>query len=326
MKYVRWLVTILLVGWLLTLIDLGETLRILATARFDLIAVVLLVIMAIRVIMAWRWLYVMRMLGIEARFIEVFRVTMISMTLSLIMPGGHAAVDAYRTWSMSRLRGSMSTIMASVAADRVFGFYSLILMAFIGTLMATDIPGEIDLGAGVAWLFAIATMACLLLVAVGPRLITGSAVLLSWWPKARGAVTQVAQRLQDGNLLRRIAIPSTLLALPVQLLRGIEFYLIYTAVGADVELTLMLIFAPLVFLLMLLPISIGGAGVREASFYLLLAPLGISADAVVATGVLFHLLGIIIGLPGALWISRGPKMTDSVDMNGEPSVGSGQPK
>jgi len=317
----RWSVTILLVGWLLTLIDLRETLRILATARLDLVLLVLAVLVAIRLFMAWRWWYVLRVLGVDARFIEVFRITMISIALSLVMPGGHAAVDAYRTWSMSRLRGTMSTIIASVAADRIFGFYSLILLAFLAVLLAPDLPGEIDWRSTISWAFAGATIIVAVLVGVGPKLISSSASLLLWWPRARGAVMKVADHLRDRNTLRRISIPSTLLALPVQILRGVEFYLIYKAVGADIGLLFMLIYAPLVFFLMLLPISVAGIGVREGSFYLFLAPHGVSVETIVAAGVLFHVLGIIMGLPGAMWISKRSVVEEISSVSAEPPAG-----
>jgi hypothetical protein len=48
----RWAVTIALAAWLLTLIDIGETLRILAGTRLDLVAAVLGVLFAIRLFMA----------------------------------------------------------------------------------------------------------------------------------------------------------------------------------------------------------------------------------------------------------------------------------
>lgn len=102
------------------------------------------------------------------------------------------------------------------------------------------------------------------------------------------------------------------MAVPVQILRGVEFYLIFKAIGVDIGLTAMLIYSPLVFLLMLLPVSIAGLGVREGSFYLFLTPYGVSVDAIVAAGAIFHVLGILMGLPGALWVSKSPVVAEGV--------------
>jgi uncharacterized protein (TIRG00374 family) len=311
-KILRWSGTIILLGWLLTLIDLRHTVRILTAARLDLVAAALAVLVLIRVFMAWRWMYVLTKLGIHARFLEVFRITMVSIALGLVMPGGHAAVDAYRTWSMSRLRGSVSLITASVAADRVFGLYSLVLVSFLATLLVADIPGDVDWRSLVAWTFLVASLITVAMVVAGPRLLSLASRLFSWWPRAMRAVERVASHLHAGDTLRRIAIPSTMMALPVQILRGVEFYLIFKAIGVDIGLIAMLIYSPLVFLLMLLPVSVAGLGIREGSFYLFLTPYGVSVDEIVAAGAIFHVLGVLLGLPGALWVSRSPVAPEAI--------------
>jgi hypothetical protein len=61
-----------MVTWLLTLVDIGEMLRVLAGTRLDFMAAVLAVLVAIRSFIPWRWLYVLRVLRVEARLIEVF--------------------------------------------------------------------------------------------------------------------------------------------------------------------------------------------------------------------------------------------------------------
>jgi uncharacterized membrane protein YbhN (UPF0104 family) len=307
MKYLRWLGTLALIVWILSLIDFRKTLELLATTRLDLILLVFVVLLLIRLFMAWRWLYVLRVLRIKAGFLEVFRITMISIALSLVMPGGHATVDAYRTWSLSRIKGSVSTVTASVVADRIFGSYSLVLLAFIAIIFVRNSSLEIDWLPLVAGIFGIATLAVLLLVIFGPTLIHRSAWFLSWWPKGREGLESVAAQLKDGSVLRKIAIPSTLLALPVQVLRAVEFFLIYKAIGVDIGLGYMLLYTPIIFVVMELPISVAGIGLREGGFYVLLAPHGVTVDAVVAAGILFHVVGVLMGLPGAVWVSRGSR-------------------
>jgi uncharacterized membrane protein YbhN (UPF0104 family) len=311
MKTLRWSGSILLLAWLLSQIDVHATLHTLASAQVSLLVWAFVVLMAVRVLIAWRWLYVLRLLGIGASFLEVFRITMVSVTLGLVMPGGLAAIDAYRTWSMSRLRGSMSIVTASVAADRVFGLYSLIAVSFLATLLtAQSLSGRFALEVVVSWAFATATVITITIVFLGPRLLSLFANAFRFWPRGHRAVGRIAAHLQDGDLLKIIAIPSTLMALPVQVLRGVGFYLVFKAIDVDIGLAEMLVYAPLVFTLMLLPVSVGGIGVREGSFYLLLSSHGVSLEAVVVAGALYHFLGILLGLPGGLWIARGPSVAE----------------
>src|SRR4029453_12248670 len=66
---------------------------------------------------------------------------------------------------------------------------------------------------------------------------------------------------------------------------------------------------PLLFLIMLIPFTINGLGVREAFFIAFLGRFGVSADAAFGTGFLFYAMAIGASLPGALimlWESLRP--------------------
>ena len=61
---------------------------------------------------------------------------------------------------------------------------------------------------------------------------------------------------------------------------------------------------PLLFLVMLVPFTVNGIGVREAFFVSFLGKLGVPADDAFACGFLFFLMTIMLALPGVaviLW-------------------------
>jgi uncharacterized membrane protein YbhN (UPF0104 family) len=72
------------------------------------------------------------------------------------------------------------------------------------------------------------------------------------------------------------------------------------SLGLDVELAVIAFAAPLVSIATLLPVSIGGIGIREASYALLLAPYGVTTSQAVALGLLqysgFLICTLIAGL------------------------------
>ena len=70
-----------------------------------------------------------------------------------------------------------------------------------------------------------------------------------------------------------------------------------------------MIFGPLLFLVMLVPFTINGLGVREAFFVAFLGRFGVDADAAFATGFLFYVVTVATAVPGAvilLWRSVRP--------------------
>ena len=59
---------------------------------------------------------------------------------------------------------------------------------------------------------------------------------------------------------------------------------------------------PLLFLVMLVPFTINGLGVREAFFVSFLGKLGVSADSAFAVGLIFFLMTLLLALPGLVII------------------------
>lgn len=63
--------------------------------------------------------------------------------------------------------------------------------------------------------------------------------------------------------------------------------------------TVMLAFIPVVAIAQVLPISVGGLGLREGALVLLLQPLGVSAAKATALGLLLYALNMVVSLLGA---------------------------
>ena len=59
---------------------------------------------------------------------------------------------------------------------------------------------------------------------------------------------------------------------------------------------------PLLFLVMLVPFTVNGLGVREAFFVSFLGRLGVNADDAFATGFLFFLMTLLLAAPGLIVI------------------------
>ena len=70
------------------------------------------------------------------------------------------------------------------------------------------------------------------------------------------------------------------------------------AVGIDLSPLPYVVLGPLLFLVMLVPFTVNGLGVREAFFVSFLGKLGVSADAAFACGFLFFVMTVLLALPG----------------------------
>jgi uncharacterized membrane protein YbhN (UPF0104 family) len=89
-----------------------------------------------------------------------------------------------------------------------------------------------------------------------------------------------------------------------QLIRVGAIYASGRAVGIHLSLLPYVVLGPLLFLVMLVPFTINGLGVREAFFVSFLGRLDVGHDAAFACGFLFFVMTLLLALPGlaiVLW-------------------------
>ena len=94
------------------------------------------------------------------------------------------------------------------------------------------------------------------------------------------------------------------LTLGVQAVRVLAIWSAGKAVGVDLSPRPYYVMGPLLFLVMLVPFTVNGIGVREAFFVDFLGKLAVSHDKAFACGFLFFVMTILLALPGVavlLW-------------------------
>jgi hypothetical protein len=108
-------------------------------------------------------------------------------------------------------------------------------------------------------------------------------------------------------------IKVVLLSVLLQLVIVVWYFAVTRSVGIDVPLWNLMLTVPLVELLVMLPITVGGIGVREVAFSALLGPFGIAAkDAISFSLLAFMIATMIRVLSGTLLLWRFVWKRDSL--------------
>jgi uncharacterized membrane protein YbhN (UPF0104 family) len=97
------------------------------------------------------------------------------------------------------------------------------------------------------------------------------------------------------------------------------------SIGTDLPVSFWFAAVPLVALAMVLPISIGGVGVREGGLAVLLAPYGVPSEKAVAIGLLWFLMSIVCGLIGGMMFLADRHPIPSADAPGEGNAAPARP-
>jgi uncharacterized membrane protein YbhN (UPF0104 family) len=207
--------------------------------------------------------------------------------------------DAVRGW-LGSPPGSRTRAYASVLVDRVTVLGCALVLAWLALAGAGGMPVALvaALG-GASGAYGAGLAAVLAAGLVAPRLGASAgrpgALAVEAWQAARGSLA--------GRLLAR----TTLLGFAYEALAVTSVWLLARSLAVDVSWPELAVVIPPVLILAALPVSIGGLGVREASYVGLLAPLGVSATEATLLGLVTGLVYALVTLPGALVLARRPR-------------------
>ncbi|MEM0987901.1 MAG: lysylphosphatidylglycerol synthase transmembrane domain-containing protein [Pseudomonadota bacterium] len=133
-----------------------------------------------------------------------------------------------------------------------------------------------------------------------------------WGRLAAGTADSLAQ-LRQTFRRPRLAVIAVLCSLMIHGLAILAAWLMGRQIGLDAPLWQYLIVVPLVWIITMVPASVGGLGVREASFGALFGAFGAVPETGVALGALVSassILGILLGGLLAAFLPRPEKATD----------------
>lgn len=307
----RWLrvvatlvVTSLAVAYILSKIDVGKTAHIIGSASIPWLILSACLTLVTVPPMAWRWQQLLRVRGVHDTVAWLTRAYFVSYAFGQVLPTSVGG-DAWRIFETSRKhRGNTTPVTGSVLLERSLGGAVTLVLAGVGLLLAI---GRYAIGAYL-WIEAVFVVAT---IAVGFVFFSRSIRrrLAFGMPYARRLRLEAPARAVYDGLHGYRDHPGTLLVVAAvtaaaQLTRVVAIYASARAVGIHLGLLPYVVLGPLLFLVMLVPFTVNGIGVREAFFVSFLGKLGVNSDAAFATGFLFFIMTILLALPGVailLW-------------------------
>jgi uncharacterized protein (TIRG00374 family) len=293
-------VTGLCLAYLIWKIDLSKTLHILAHANFGyFLGAVAIMVLSVWP-MAWRWQRLLVARGIHDRLSWLVRAYFVAYTAGQVLPTavGGDAVRIYETARRHPTRGG--AVAGSVLLERALGGAATLALAAVGFALAL---GHYDVGAYLwiegAFVFGTLVLAVALFSRRMRPLLARTAPLLRAVRLER-PVRSVYEGIHAYREHPGLLFGVFTLTLAVQAVRVLAIWLSGKAVGVDLSPRPYYVMGPLLFLVLLLPVSVNGIAVRESFFVSFLGHLGVDAVKAFATGFLFFVVTLALSLPGAL--------------------------
>ncbi|HEY7017825.1 MAG TPA: lysylphosphatidylglycerol synthase transmembrane domain-containing protein [Gaiellaceae bacterium] len=296
-------VTGLCTAYLIWKIDISRTLHLLAHAHVAYFLGAVAIMIGSVWPMAWRWQRLLEARAIHDRLSWLTRAYFVAYTAGQLLPTavGGDAVRIYETARRHPGRGGQ--VAGSVLLERALGGAATLALAGVGFVLAV---GRYDVGAYL-WIegaFVIATI--VLAVALFSRRVRP--LLAKTVPLLRAVRLERPIRAAYEGIHAYRGHPALLvgvftLTLAVQAVRVLAIWLAGRAVGVDLSPRPYYVMGPLLFLVLLLPVSVNGIAVRESFFVSFLGNLGVNADKAFATGFLFFVVTLCLSVPGAFLLA-----------------------
>jgi glycosyltransferase 2 family protein len=204
--------------------------------------------------------------------------------------------DVLRISRCSKDTGSTEVSFAAVVLERLTGFVALPLLTFVGFAARPDL-----LETSRAWIAIV--------IAVGTLLVLGVILVLSASPSLAGRFVHRANWTRFIGIVHvgvdrlrrdpRDAVGALAAAVAYQMTVIAAVYCAVHTIGLTIPNGAVFAFIPAVAMIQVLPISVGGLGVREGMLALLLHPLGVPTGQAVALGLLWYGMTIVVSLLGA---------------------------
>lgn len=282
-------VTIGVLAFLAHTIEIGASLDRLKAIGWASAAAALAILFAQIIVVGLRWHLVARVVSGALPLARTTRVALISQFVSLALPSTLGG-DAARLLFARRAGIPINRALSGIVLDRVVG------IAAVGVLMVALLPAFLGLvGDPVARLAMIASCASIALAFAGFVLLSNPAMRAlarHRFGKPIGAAIRDARALAGAP--ERAAIAAT--AMLVQAMSVAAIWALALGLGVRLDLLACLVMLPPIGLTAMLPISIGGWGVREGAMVAGLGLVGVAASDALALSIASGLVQMAAGM------------------------------
>jgi len=295
LNLLRIVISLGLLAFLLAKVGMRETWESLRGANVGyLLAVFLLYLLSI-VLRSYRWRIFLNAQGVRASLPKLISLYLIGVFFNLVLPSGFGG-DVVRIYELSQHSSRTASSITTVFMDRLSGFLALFAMAASALAFSYRlVPPEVG----------VTIIAIFLASLVG----TGALFSHPLWRRLRGlpllsslahkeSVKELYLSAQTYSLVPFVQAISLSLAFNILLM--IMNYLAALSFGVRISFWYFLLFIPIISFLLVLPISLGGLGVREGAYLYLFSRVGVPSSSALAISLSIYAVTVATGLIGAL--------------------------
>lgn len=247
-----------------------------------------------KLIASYRWKILLEVQNINVSLIALYKVNLLGLVFNSILPStiGGESVRIY--WLMREYPQNKTASIVATLTDKLLGVIALIFLVFIALPFNALIDQQIRI-TGMLILGAFLLILVIIIWSPGsglPNLLRR--IMFTEWLKKN--FDEIINVLVKYGKARSSLLVAFLIAVIFQSISVGNQYLRFQAIGVEVSPLFLFLAIPITTLILTIPISIGGLGLREFSLTRLLAVVGIGDYEVVAYTLVGYSVILILSI------------------------------
>jgi glycosyltransferase 2 family protein len=258
---------------------------------------------------ALRWREISALCHAPLTDLQAFRYNMIGAFFNQTLPSSIGG-DAVRLWLLNRTGAGWRAATYSILTDRAVGFIALAL------IIVASLPWSYDMIGDSKGRVALVFVDVAALLAGGGFLVLGRlnwAWLKRWWPTRHvHACSVIANQV---IFSRKSAGKIAALSLTIHVLAVVIAWSAVRSIAAPGSFEQLFLLTPPIMLITMMPISIAGWGVREATMMVAFGYAGLAQADGTVVSILFGATYFIVGaLGGLVWVFSAEKAGGTIEV------------
>lgn len=295
--FLRISITVVLLIFLFSKVPLGSLAEVWKRADWRAMAGSFAIFFFLNIMVVLRWSVLLRGQSLRPPLWRLFLSYSLSVFCNLFFPSTIGG-DAVRTLDISRhTKAHSSGILATVLLDRICGFLGLVSILFIALVLGIHIFRDAAI-----FISAFVLLAILIVILVVLFSVRTFELFLKIVPFEK--IKDYLKKLHAAAFVyrhqKRVFFNAWLISLVIQGGLAVVYWTVARALGIEIGLFLWFITVPIITAASVIPLSIGGLGVRDTACVVLLAKIGLTAQQALAVSLTNFVFILVLGLAGGI--------------------------
>jgi len=283
-------------------IDAKSVLSIIKNTNKPLLFLSFLVTSSVYILCFFRWKMLLSLSGIKPAISRLVSPFAGGVFFNLFLPSTIGG-DFVRSADLGMHTKKTNEVVATVILDRLSGYIGMVAVALAALIFGGRLIEDHVVFVSIACLTGVLPLIMLVFFNKSVYSVFQKLVYSPDAGKIRSAIEEIHREIYNLRDHKKAALKNLLLSVLIQAIAPVTSYIIALSLGLDLNIAYFFIFLPIIAAISMLPVSIGGLGVRDASTVFFFAKVGVGKDLAFAMSLIgFLFIVIYAGIGGLIYV------------------------